>query len=250
MDEFDLALLDGIRNGFFDPLSIKTHATALNEKIKADSLGNAFLQAWEKYHDSFDSNQDEVMDRIYHSFLQGAKYISPLNMSSTVAFFKELGRPGQAADMIQRYVAARGEDPGVFDLRNYPFGGDVKDPDVIDAFNKKYSTLVKEKDAKATLLTIAKANGWSPEDVTFLSRLAPDEYYKVFKNSRGDDLRVLIKACLQFGTFGNAYPEMIEISNRAKEALKRIGLESPINARRVRGYGIEVTRDDKQAGAA
>jgi len=33
---------------------------------------------------------------------------------------------------------------------------------------------------------------------------------------------------------------MKEISSRAKEALKRIGKESAINALRVRGYGVDV----------
>ena len=77
------------------------------------------------------------------------------------------------------------------------------------------------------------------------SEMLGASYYQVFKNTDGHDLQRILSSCLQFDTIGNASADMKEISGRAKEALKRIGQESLINARRVKRYGVEV--DEKPA---
>jgi hypothetical protein len=87
---------------------------------------------------------------------------------------------------------------------------------------------------------MATTSSWSPEDITFLSTLPIDDYYDMLKSSKGLDLRRIISACLQFDRVMNAPPDMTEISKRAKDALKLVGQESKINARRVRSYGVEV----------
>lgn len=244
MDEFDLALLDGVRNGFFDPSLVRRLASVLNDKIKATNLDRSFLDAWEMYHDSFDDNQDEVLDAMYQSFSKAVSYITPLNMSSTVALFKALGRPEQAAEMIKRFVESRGSERELFDLRNYPFADGVSDPDVIKAFNDKHATFKDEINPTTILFRMADTNSWNPEDMTTLSTLAVADYYQIFRSEKGSDLRKAIKACLQFDRILNATAEMREISKRAKEALKQIGQESPINARRVKAYGVEVDQTE------
>jgi hypothetical protein len=43
----------------------------------------------------------------------------------------------------------------------------------------------------------------------------------------------------------NATPAMRKISRNTKEALKQIGAESPLNARRVRKYGVNVEEEEQ-----
>jgi hypothetical protein len=241
LDDFGLVLLNGIKNGFFDPAAVEKCAAELNRQITAAALDNSFFSAWEMYHDSFDNNQEGVLDAMRDSFFKTAKSINPINLSSTVALFKLLGRKDQAANMIKHYVDLHSEDSSFFDLQNYPFAEDVTDPDVIQAFNARFAEFREEIDPKAVLIRIAESNSWNPEDIAALAGLPSDRYYEMFKASRGAELRKLLKVCLQFGTFGNATPDYREISSRAKTALERIGRESPINARRVRAYGIDVT---------
>jgi hypothetical protein len=241
MDEFDLILLEGIRNGFFDPISIEKQASELNNRIRAADLNSAFWDAWQMYHDSFAENQEQVLDAIYQSFFKCIQYIAPANLDGTVNLFKELGRQHQAAAIIKYYVESRGEDRKLFDLRNYPFSGDVKDPEVVRAFKDKYAAVKIERDPVATLLWMADANGWTGEDIAMLSTLSVDAYYRMLKMSAGSDLHKIIGACLQFDSINNATAPMKEISKRAKDALKRIGQESAINARRVKRYGVKVS---------
>lgn len=241
IDEFDLVLLDGVREGFFDPSLVQERGSKLNDEIRAATLGNSFLKAWEMYHDSFDDNQEEVLDAIFQSALEGAPRINPINLSATVGLFKELGRPQQAAEILKHYISVHGEDREIFDLQGYPFAGDVKDPDVVQAFNAKFATFKSTRDPTTILLSMANTNSWGPDDITFLSTLPTEDYYLTFKSSRGSDLRKIISACLQFDRIMNATPDMTEISKRAKDALERVGQESKINARRVRTYGVEVS---------
>lgn len=243
MDEFDLALRDGIRDGYFDPSRIHKHAAELSTQATASQLGSSFSSAWSMFHDSFENDQEDVLDAMYLALTNGAKYVNPINLSATVALFKELGRADQAAAMIKQYVAIHGEDGKMFDLKNYPFAEDIKDPDVVQAFAEKYAVLENKPDPAAILRAMAETKSWNFEDTKMLSTLSVDEYYKIFKGSKGRDLRGILDACLQFDRIGNASAEMKEISNRAREALKRIGQESAINALRVRRYGVKVEVD-------
>jgi len=244
MDEFDLVLLDGIRNGFFDPFLIDKHASELSDRAKAGKLRGSFWNAWGMFHDSFDDNQAEVLNAIYQSFWDGSLYIDPINLSATVTLFKELGSPERAAEIIRHYIASHEGDRKLFDLGNYPFKGDVKDPDVVRAFGEKHSTFEYTRNPANVLRAIAQTNSWNNGDITTLSALPVAEYYRVFKETKGHDLHLILDACLQFDRIGNATEEMKEVSKRAKSALKSIGEESAINARRVRRYGVEVGKGE------
>ncbi len=176
---------------------------------------------------------------MYESFLNGVQQISPLNMNSTVVLFKALGRPSQATEMIQRYIASHAGNREFFNADAFTFFGDVPDPEVVLAFRHEYAKLKDKRTPAAILQSMASINGWNPDDIAALSSLCVEDYYRVFKNSRGDDLRKIINACLQFDRIQNATPDMKEVSGRAREALRRIGQESAINARRVKAYGVE-----------
>lgn len=250
-DALDLALLEGIKVGYFDPKAIKEFARQLNNQIVASKLGGSFSAAWDSYHDSFDDNANQVLDAMYKAFMDGAKQITPLNMSSTVSLFKTLGRPEQASEMVAHYLAVRSDEPSLFDPRHYLLFGPLRDSDVTKAFEAKHASFEHHRDPSTILSSIAANNGWSPEDIAALANLPVDEYYKLFKETKGQELRKVINACLQFDRISNASPEIKEVAKRAKEALTRIGLESPINAHRVIAYGVNLssTPDDEQAKA-
>jgi hypothetical protein len=248
MDALDKALLEGVSCGYFDPTLITKLAAELDKQFAALKLNSSFQQSWDLYHESFDNNQEQVLDAMYEAFMSSVEQITPLNMNSTIALFKSLGRPEQAAEMIAYYVEKRSDEPGLFDPQNYLMFGELTDPDVSKAFKDKHASVKHQLDATTVLWSIANTNSWNPEDIACLSELSVDDYCKMFKGSKGKELRKLINACLQFGRFGNATSEMKEISMRAKEALIRIAKESPINARRVKPYGVDV--DPKPAASA
>lgn len=237
MDEFDSALLAGLRNGYFDQAVIRQHATKLDKTLRNAEAGESIEEAWKRYHDSFDDNQEQTLDTIYSAFVANIRHISVLNLNQTVAFFKELGRPEQAAEMLAAYLAARSDNPAVFDIENYPFRNRITDPDVIRSFQQQQSAVAAQADAAAILRSMAERHGWHPDDLAILAAVSVDEYWRIFKEHRGDTLHGIINMCLQFrGHAGN--PGIV--AERASAALERIGRESAMNALRVSKYGIKV----------
>jgi hypothetical protein len=130
-----------------------------------------------------------------------------------------------------------------FDLEGYSFGQDVDDPDVRVAF-KQQSDKTKAQPNFRELL-IGLNDDINDKRVLQLAAVPVEEYRKVLKDARGPELRSILKGAFQFDRIMNATPAMRKISNNTREALKQIGAESPLNARRVRRYGVKVEEPEQ-----
>jgi hypothetical protein len=244
MDEFDRVLRDGLQNGFFDPALLEKHGSELHTKVTAAKAHASWEGAWRIFHESFAHNEEQVLDAVHESFLSTVEYRTPLDLNSTVWLLKKLGRSVEAHQTIASYFAARGSELRHFDLDTFPFRDRIDDPDVIQAFRDKCGAQEDERSPVDTLLRMASTHGWNDEDMALLSALPVDEYYKMLRTSKDQDLLKILDACLQFDRIANATEAMRAISKRAREALRRIGQESPLNALRVKKYGLDV--DDSQ----
>ncbi len=241
-DELDLALMDGVCDGYFDPDRISKGAAISHEQALANKADGSFSSAWRLYHDTFRDNTSEVTNAIYRSFMRDFKYVSPLNLDGTISLFKDLGKRDQALEMLNFYVANRQEDRKFFDLSQSPFGGEIKDPDVRAAFASKASQMEEKRDIPAIIMSIQ--NGWDDDRLATLAALPAEEYKKLFERFTGIELRQMLANLLQFDRIVNASQHMQEISRRTRDALRQIGREAPINARRVRRFGIELQEDN------
>ncbi|QFI65234.1 P-loop NTPase fold protein [Sinorhizobium alkalisoli] len=241
-DDLDLVLIDGVCNGHFDPMRVKKAAQVVHERVVATKADGSFEDAWRSYHDTFDNNQDEVLDGIYQSFLKNVKYISPTNLNGTVKLFKELGRPEQAKELLDHYMANRNEERSFFDLQENLFGDNVDDGDVRAAFEARAVEIEEAPDLAAIMMAIK--GGWGEGQLRVLAAAPVEEYRKAFKSHSGQELRQMLANVFQFERIVNASEEMREVPRRAREALEQIGSESPINARRVARFGVDVQPAD------
>jgi hypothetical protein len=247
-DDFDLVLMEGVSDGYFDPERLKAVAEALHNKVVATKADGSFEKAWSRYHDSFNDDGPEVLDGIYASFMKNYKYITPTNLNGTVTLFKELGRPQQAQEMLDCYMANRNEDREFYDLDQHPFGDNVSDPDVRAVFKEKATQAQEKRDLPAILLSIK--DGWDEDRINALASAPIEEYQKAFKSHSGVELRRMLSNAFQFDRMVNASAAMREISRRAHEALKLIGAESAINARRVRRFEVKTEQAGDGSGPA
>jgi hypothetical protein len=245
-DELDLILLQGIKNGYFDQDQIKAKAKELHDNFTASKASGSFEDAWRKFHDSFSDNQTEVLDTIYHSFMKNFNFVTPMNLNGTVRLFKELGDINRAKAMIEHYVQNRKVERKFFDLDEYPFAGDVDDPDVIAAFKAKYDSMEEKRDLVEMILVLK--DDWSDDVVIELAAIPVEKYYAVFKANEGERLRKILSAVFQFDRVVNANQHMREISKRAREALSKIGAESKINAHRVARFGVNAGAPNQESG--
>lgn len=232
--------MDGVADGYFKPTELRAYAQGLADRLAADAVDGSFESAWDMYHDSFDDNQEEVLDAIEKAFRSGYKRISPTNLNGTVRLFKELGRAEVANDLIKLYVGGRGEPKKFFNLNEYSFQENITEPEVRAAFDAKAATVQEERDFAEMLSNLRR--GWSEDTLNALASLPVEEYYRLFKEAKGKRLRSILSGALSFDTVSDANEIMKEIPRRAKEALKLIAAESPINSRRCEQRGVKLTK--------
>lgn len=239
-DEFDIVLIDGVLNGYFNDVELTQKAEDLNKQTLLSRLDDSFVKAWELYHDSFEDDGAMVIDKIYSSFLAGAKNITPNNLNATVQLFRGCEEDDKATEMIDHYINERKTEHSFFKEGNYNyFGGDF-DAEIVQKFANQYLQHFEIETAESVLMKIANNNGWNPEDITILASATPEEYYLLFKKLRGDILSSYIKKCLSFATHSNADQNSIKIKENVDAALTRIGRENKMNLLRVRKYGINL----------
>lgn len=240
IDELDVLVFQGIEAGHFNWSKLKAAATNLQKQIEHTKLDDSFNEAWRAYHDSFSSSAEDVLKGIGDAFYKCVNAISPINLNGTVKLFKELGKPEEVPNLIKYYLENRHENRDFFDLERSPFGSDVSETEVRRAFSDKLATFSDQRNPEEILLEISERRGWNAEDIEALAKLTPENLRDLFKASEGKKLHRLVRAAMQFNNIGNAGEGMKKIASDAIAALQLIGQESSINARRVRGYGIEI----------
>jgi hypothetical protein len=235
-DRFDRLLMHGLEHGYFDSEQLQKEATDMQRVIEREKKDKSFSDAWDLFHGSFGTTADEVLDKLSSAFRRNVDIVTPINLSGTVAVFKELGRTAEAKELLEFYMKNRREEKEFYALdhiREY-----VRDPDVLAAFKARFDSFGDEMTPKDILLKIAAQSGWNPEDVARLVEVSESDFGKMFMAASGKELRSLIQAALRFGTLGGVSKEMTAISDRATAALRQIGRQSAINKMRVRSYGI------------
>ena len=166
-----------------------------------------------------------------------------MNLNGTLKIFKELGRPEQAQQLLDFYMANRHEKAAFFDLNAHPFGSDITEPELRAAFAGRRASAPKNQDLAQALSRIGKNQGRDEEDLEFLASASVSDNVELFKRLRGSELKSAIYTALQFGKFSNSSEPMKRIVATASEALRRIARKSTINARRVRMYGVTVGKN-------
>jgi hypothetical protein len=236
MDEFDQTIYKIIERGYLEETGFLEEASKLDAKLRANELEQSFTEAWNLFHNTFADNQIELIEALVDSFEKSVRHISPLNLNGTTMLLRQLGQGAIADGLIDYYIVSRADEDKLFDLANQPFSAEIRDPAVRERFDKHFA----EKHAPLPLLDavnhIAANNSWSREHIEALKSATEDDFYQVFKQEHGELLNVIVKACLQF----EGWDEHKKIGQAARAALVRIGKENPLNAIRVRRYGVVI----------
>lgn len=240
LDEFDAVLLEGVEAGHFDPAKLKAAADIASRRLQHVDNEHAFSAAWELYRNSFGDNQAEVTGALVAALRAAPSVVTPTNLSGTITLLKELNWEGNIGQLISEYIDGRDDGREFWDLNESAFGGEVRDPDVRDAFVAKLATFEDDRDPEEVLKRIGEERGWGQDDVRFLSLQSPATFRGIFKRLSGTDFHRAIRGGLMFRNIQNADTEMQLVTANVEAALREIGQESPINLRRVRQKGVQI----------
>ena len=121
-----------------------------------------------------------------------------------------------------------------------PFSGDVTDSEIREKFANKFKEIVIDESARSVLARVSKQNGWNDKDITILASTSADDFYEIFKETKGIDLSLYVESCLKLGNYASKDGEPSPLLTNSVAALKRIANESEINKRRVKKFGIDI----------
>ena len=229
----DAEIHSAVEQGYHNTERVLAEARKLEEIFRLRRKDHSYQEAWDLYHDSFDDNQEQVLDKMYDAFKKCYEAITPVNVSGAARLFKELGRPEQSEELVRYYVENREDSAEFWDLEASPFGDSIRDEDVKKYFREKFLALQPALDPQEVLLRISKNSGYNQSDIVALSKVSADDFFSMFKSIRGNDQRRIITESLRFKARGPEDSPEYAIYLKANEALDRIADESKINARRV-----------------
>lgn len=237
-DELDIELLDGIGAAYFNAKRIEEAAIKIDSDHAQSGKGSAYTAAWRLYHNSFRTNDDAVLDAMFEAVKREPEAINPSNLNASIQLFRQLGRDDQASEMIKLYVEGHADNREFFDLTRYPFEGDITDEEMRSAFAKKYESYQDQRDPADVILKCARRSGWNRDDEELLSKLTADDFVKIFDRLDGEDTPPIVKFSIRMGIPSTT--EGKSVGGNATDALRRIAQRSPLNRRRVEGYGVQL----------
>lgn len=239
IDEFDQLLFDVIESGYIDEDSFTEAASMQNEQVKANKSTNSFSAAWELYHNSFEDNEEELVNSLSEALKENGRHVTPLNMNGTIRLLKKLGKTEEATALLSTYIELNKDKPDLFDFGSMAFAEDIDDPEVISKFNESFNASKEIKTLDDVLEGMVGKNGWGSSDEEVLSSTTSEQFYEFFKKQNTKNLPKYVSLCLRFGRFQNASDEYIEIANNAEIALKRVGVETALNKIRIQRFGVK-----------
>jgi len=202
-DNFDLALMKYVDTMILDADEIQGEAHALQEQQRIAELQGTFEAAWRGFHDSFDDDEEKVVQEIVDGTKKSYEIVSLPNLNEVVLVLKRLGREAEAKDVV-KFFAEKRNDAGYWNREDDPFERGPLDPDITAVMEQKKPTEPTEFDVATALLRAAK--DYDSETIAKLATLPAQTYCDLISAVRGDCLRSNVLSALEFRRIANGSP--------------------------------------------
>lgn len=238
-DDFNHEIIEGIKWGYFDSEAIIAHADKLEYDIDNNKLDNSFTQAWEKYHGSFNIDDDVILDLLYNTAIENLTIINLGSVNSTVKLLRECEREDQASQLVKQYIAENNFEKNILgDSMTRAFISGSIDPEIKAELNNIDEQYVDTREPIEVMRKITNNRSWNPEDITLLSRVSPENYEKIFHELEGRELSSIAKFLIARSDDGDENNKKMGQALRA--GLERIANKSYLRAERIKSYGIDL----------
>lgn len=154
--------------------------------------------------------------------------LKPYDLHGVVRILRRFDKDGWADGLIEDYISARSDEPGLFALHQSRLYGEFTDEKLLSRFAEAYDSCKEVRTLKDVLARIADTREWDPDDERVLADATTADYFQLFKNERGPHLHTYVELCLGFPRHGDQ-----RTNHNAVEALKMIANENRLNTLRV-----------------
>lgn len=236
-DEFDLALMNYVNSMILEVDEVQAQARALQEQQRIGALHGTLEAAWRAFHDSFDDDDDRVVQEVVDGTKNSYEITSLSNLNATVSLLKGLEREVEARELLKFFVERR-NDAGYWNSQNDPFERGSFDPDINAIIEQKKQTEPKDFDVAVGLIRAGK--DYDPDTIATLATVSAQTYCDLISATRGDQKEALVLSALEFRRIANASDDMRRVMSLMEDALRMVGRKSRLNAMRIRKYGVSI----------
>jgi hypothetical protein len=234
-DNFDFVLMKCVDSMVIDVDGIQKEALALQEQQRVGALHGKFESAWRRFHDSFDDDENKVVEQIVDCTRNAFEVVSLANLNEAMALLKSLNRDAEAAELLDFFSDNR--DRSYWTTED-PFGRGPFLPEVDAVVKKKSEVEPEEFDLGAALVTAGE--NYDAPTITKLAAVPAQTYFELISVARGAQLRKLVLSALEFRRIANATDDMKRVIDLMEEALRMVGRTSRLNAIRIKKYGVSI----------
>jgi hypothetical protein len=236
-DNFDLALMEYIDSMVFNAEKILAAARALQEQQRIATLHGTFDAAWRTFHDSFDDNEDRVVNDIVDGAKQSYEVVTLRHLNEVISFLKRLGRKAEAREVLE-FFANKRNDAGYWTAEHDPFERGPLDPDVNAVIEQKKPSGSKEFDVTEALIRAGR--DCDQDTIARLATVSAQTYCDLISAAKGERLRSLVLSAFEFRRISNATDDMRRVVSLMEEALRMVGRKSRLNELRIKKYGVSI----------
>jgi hypothetical protein len=239
-DAFDLSICQFLEDGFVEEDSFIGVVGSSQEKALQNNHSGSFTDAWMMFFNTFDDNEDALVDVLRERFLSGSKWINIGDAMATVKLMRDLEREDIADELMGHWIEmAKQSNKGLLkitELHHQLFGDNV-DEKFKEAINSSHRQDTALPTLGDTIRHMTESNGFSPDQIEFLARASSDDYYHFFKSIKADAyLSAYVKTCVQFSKLNDAEGRYLRIYENSYNALQKISGENRLNKMRISRY--------------
>lgn len=230
LDELDLALAAGIKQGFFDGEKLSALCSSKQDAINIRNRSIKLDEAWDVFHGSFDADEDDVIRAMEAGLKDVVGNVSPSQFSSGLSVLREIGGNGivKADELISLFIDTRKDNYEVFNLDNFasnPFG--VRDEEFARKLREAYRMYAPKITVKDILEKRRGTNSYNAVEAEILDGMSKDEIKTMFLDFKGIELNEYIKVFILLSGSN------VSLKDKVNTALDEIAAMSPLNKSRM-----------------
>ncbi len=234
VSEFDKIFINLVRSGVVDVDAVSRDVVQSTEKWELSARRENYLSVWKVYNSSFSIDEQIVLRDIFDLTSKHIADITAGELSAAVAFLKEFDKKDEASELIQKFIHIRTEPSTFWDLTDIGNMRQVSDPDVRQAFQKRFDETFQQKSLKETCMSLSVRNGWDDGVLDTMVSADQNTYIEMFKTASENDFLSIIQGALFFRNTSSPDIRLKQITDKVLSALNEIALENRLNAKRVK----------------
>ena len=230
LSEFDLSLLKGIQDGYFDDFAIAELADQFERQLRENDAQRAFHAAWDVFHGGFGDDADILVSAFVLSIRGAVDFVTPSNLDSSIRLLRGLQCDAQADELISYYVDHHSGGIEFFTLRSHHQFDVVNDEKLKKVFQDKAASFSASVRSPAEVLDAVGNFRRNPGDAERLLQFDPSDLVQGLKAIRRSTAVDAVKALRENTSIAKNGQT---VASNTETALAAISSESRLNALRV-----------------